>query len=423
MKNFVFIIKVLLLLGCVPIAQPSSDITSKPNPKRLLYENYNYEPTIKTVQLSPKGNTLLPAVVAQNTSLSLSFDQLVEEADSYSVKIVNCDKDWRPSQLNALQYLTDYNEFDIINYEFSFDTSTPYVHYDFDVPSIKRSGNYLLIVYRSDNPGDIVITKRLMVVEPLVEIIPTANMIGLTNLSSFNQQINFAVNYPNYPLVNPLSDVSVTIRQNQRDDNKISNLRPTFTRDDITQLQYRYFDQKNTFSATNEFRFFDLRSLVYPGQNVQSVNRTTSPPKTVIATDRPKTNLAYAQYIDNNGQYLISEHLNINGQYTDVKFNLDMSKVSFKENVYLFGEFTDWKKSDEYLMKYDAQNRLYSKEVLLKQGYYEYQYLIEGDSIPYYLEGNHSQAENSYEIFVYYKPFNEQSDLLIGYYTTRRGTN
>ena len=138
--------------------------------------------------------------------------------------------------------------------------------------------------------------------------------------------------------------------------------------------------------------------------------------------DKPKTNLAYAQYKDNNGQYLISEHFDINGQYTDVKFNLDMSKIAYKGAVYLFGEFTNWKRSDEYLMKYDPINKQYTKEVLLKQGYYEYQYIVKGDSIPYYIEGNHSQAENGYEIFVYYKPYSEQSDLLIGYYTTRRGT-
>lgn len=418
MKNMVIVICCLTVFDCVPINQPTDKSTQSIVSKRLFYEDYSYESAIKTVQLTPKGNTMLSAVTSIGSkTLRLTFDQLTEEADNYRVKIINCTKNWKPSGLNSLEYLTDYNEFDIINYEFSFDTQTPYVHYIFDLPAIKRSGNYLLIVYRSDNTSDIVLTKRLMIVESLVSISPTSSLLGLSNLSTFNQQINFTINYPNYPIENPLSNLSVSLRQNQRDDNQISNLKPSFAREDIQQLEYRFFDHQNTFSAVNEFRFFDLRSLLYPGQNVHSVNRTTIPPKATIALDKPKTNLAYAQYDDNNGQYVISQHLNINGHYTNVTFNLDNQKIGFKGNVYLFGEFTNWRISNKFQMRYDPTNKVYTKEILLKQGYYEYQYLVKSDSISSYIEGNHYQAENVYEIFVYYKPYNERSDLLIGYYT------
>ena len=422
MKYLIIIICCFALYSCVPINQPANNDSASSIAKKLLYEDYSYERTIKTVQLTPRGNTLLPAVTSVgNRVLRLTFDDLAEQADNYRVKIVNCNKNWTPSGLNSLEYLIDYNEFDIVNYEFSFDTrSKQYVHYTFDLPGIKRSGNYLLVVYRTGNANDLILTKRLMIVEPLVEIAPTPSLVGLSNLSKFNQQINFVINYPNYPIDNPQSNLSVVIRQNHRDDNRISGLKPSFMREDIKQLEYRFFDHQNTFSATNEFRFFDLKSLIYPGQNVQSVNRTTSPPNTIIAIDKARTNLAYAQYNDNNGQYVISEHLNINGQYTNVTFNLDNKRINYNGNIYLFGEFTDWRVSDEYLMKYDAQKSLYTKDVLLKQGYYEYQYLIKSDSTPYYIEGNHSQTENAYEIFVYYKSFNERSDLLIGYYLTVR---
>ena len=424
MKNTITALVCLLLSSCVPLTTPTSDGSSQTTPKKLLYEDYSYEPNIKTVQLTPRGNTLLPAVsrVGINT-LRLIFDDLSEVADNYQVKIVNCDKNWRPSGLNSLEYLTDYNEFNIVNYEFSFDTQTPYIHYTFDLPSIKRSGNYLLVVFRTENVNDIVLTKRLMIVQPSVEVAPIASLTGLSNLSAFNQQINFTINYPNYEIDNPLSNVSVVLRQNQRNDNSIIGLKPSFTREDIQQLEYRFFDHQNTFSAANEFRFFDLRSIIYPGQNVQSVNRSTVPPKALIALDKPKTNLAYAQYNDNNGQYVIADQLNVNGQYTNVSFQLDTRRIDYTGAVYVFGEFTDWRLSDEYRMKYNREKVRYEKEILLKQGYYEYQYLIKSDSTPYYIEGNHPQAENSYEIFVYYKPINERSDLLIGYYTTNRGVN
>lgn len=423
MKNVVLIVVYCLsLYSCVPVNQPANGNSKQTISKKILYKDYNYESNIKTVQLTPKGNTLLPAVArVGSNNLRLTFDDLVEAADNYRVRLINCDKNWKPSGLSSLEYLTDYNEFDIIDYEFSFDSQTKYVHYEFDLPPIKKSGNYVLIVFRTDNPNNIILTKQLMIIEPLIEVTPTSSLVGLSNLSVFNQQINFTIRYPNYPLDNPISTVNVVIRQNQRSDDQISGLKPSFTREDTRELEYRFFDHKNTFSATNEFRFFDLKSLIYPGQNVHTVNRTTIPPKTIIATDKARTNLAYAQYNDNNGQYVISEHLNINGQYTNITFNLDNKRINYRGNVYLFGEFTDWRLSDKFLMKYDSGNSLYSKEILLKQGYYEYQYMIKSDSTPFYIEGNHSETENVYEIFVYYKPFNERSDLLIGYYTTSRG--
>ena len=420
-KNTVAIICCLTLCSCVPVSQSIDQNKREGISKKLLYEDYSYEPIIKTVQLTPKGNIMLPAVVhVGSNSLRLTFDQLSENIDNYKVKIINCTKNWRPSGLSSLEYLTDYNEFDIVHYEFSLHTQTPYVYYTFDVPAIKRSGNYLLIVYRTNNENDIILTKRLMVVEPLVSITTTQGIAGLSNLSKFNQQIDFTINYPGYPIDNPLNNLNVSLRQNQRNDNQISGLKPSFIREDLQQLEYRFFARQNTFSAVNEFRFFDLKSLLYPGQNVHSVDYSTSLPKAVIALDKPRTNLAYAQYKDNNGQYIISDHLNINGNYVEVTFNLSSKKISHKGNIYLFGEFTNWRISDEYRMRYDPANEVYTKEILLKQGYYEYQYLLKSDSVASYIEGNHYQAENSYEILVYYKPYNERSDLLIGYYTTTK---
>ena len=34
---------------------------------------------------------------------------------------------------------------------------------------------------------------------------------------------------------------------------------------------------------------------------------------------------------------------------------------------------------------------------------------------PYYFEGTHFETENEYEILIYYRAFQPQADLLIGY--------
>ena len=67
-------------------------------------------------------------------------------------------------------------------------------------------------------------------------------------------------------------------------------------------------------------------------------------------------------------------------------------------------------------MTWDAGLGAYQGTVLLKQGVYDYQYVVDGAQ-PFQLEGSHFQTENLYEVFVYYRPVRPNADLLIGYTT------
>jgi hypothetical protein len=67
-------------------------------------------------------------------------------------------------------------------------------------------------------------------------------------------------------------------------------------------------------------------------------------------------------------------------------------------------------------MNYDETKKEYTGTAFLKQGWYDYQYFVKSASLPsYYFEGTHYETENDYEIFVYYRSFQPQADLLIGY--------
>jgi len=67
-------------------------------------------------------------------------------------------------------------------------------------------------------------------------------------------------------------------------------------------------------------------------------------------------------------------------------------------------------------MQYDSAQGLYTSKILLKQGWYDYQYLVKSPQVPAtYFEGSHFETENFYEIFVYNRPFQPRADLLIGY--------
>ena len=125
---------------------------------KLKYEDAIYLSNIKTVELyplldRPMAKLEAPAIpIVQPYPLLLEFDQLTEDADYFMAKIIHCNANWEPSDLHDLDYLNEFNEFRIDNYEFSFDTRVNYVHYSLLIPRVKIPGNYLVVIYREDNP-------------------------------------------------------------------------------------------------------------------------------------------------------------------------------------------------------------------------------------------------------------------------------
>ena len=423
-QTVVLIITLFLLSSCVPLDQGKSSVSNQSYPP-LVLADHNYSKSIKSVQLyrNDEGfrDQTSPSVThLRQNNLLLEFDDLKVDADIYRVKIINCTASWKKSSLSNLEFLYDFNEFNINKFEFSVDTEVPYVHYQFQIPKIKLAGNYVVVVYRGDNVQDLVLSKRFMVYENKVSITPANLISGFTNISRLNQQIEFNIEYKDYKLVNPLQSVTVHIRQNKRWDNMISGIKPNFIREDVKQIEYRFFNNGKNFLSGNEFRFFDLRSLRYPGQNIQKVEDEMGKQRVYIMPDKPRAHLAYAQYNDNNGCYYIDSRdggdPKFSAEYNNVKFSLISNKIEQKGDIYVFGALTDWQLNEYNKMSFNQENGRYEADIMLKQGFYDYTYYFKSDSTDYnYVEGNYFDTENEYEIFVYYRPFNSRTDLLIGY--------
>ena len=406
----------LAIASCTPIAQ--SSVNSESNPKTLRLTDFAYEPQIKTIELGPDGVTSAPAVTRFGQwNLILTFDDLRPDRDSYYARIIHCNYDWTKSDLADLDFMTAYNEFPINTTEFSVDTHIPYVHYTYTLPAVKLPGNYVLMVYRGSNKEDVVLTKRFMVFENLVRFTSSGNLIGPGTLANLNQQLNFTVNYNNITILNPMVDVHVNIQQNQRWDNMAVDIRPSFAREMEKELEYRFFDESKMFKGGNEFRFFDMRSLNNPGRNVGYVAKNNKPYDVYIAKDKPRGSEAYSQYNDLDGGFSIS-----NLDYRDLAFtnyvNVHFSLASPRINgdVYVTGGFNYWNLNQDNKLQYDSSQSIYTGSMLMKQGWYDYQYLVKSETLPpSYLEGSHYETENYYEIFVYNKPFQPRADLLVGY--------
>jgi hypothetical protein len=404
------------LTACTPLSQ--SSLNSDPNPKTLRLADAVYEPQIKTVQLSPEGFPLQSAVTSYGQwNLLLQFDDLRADNDTYYARIVHCNFDWSRSSLQDLDFLTNYNEFPINNWEYSVDTHLQYVHYWFKLPDVKLPGNYVLIIYRAGDREDIVLSRRFLVYDNRVTFTLSENLVGPGAIANVNQQLNFNVNYKNVPVVNPLLDIHAAIRQNQRWDNLAGDVRPTFVREIEKDIEYRFFDESQMFRGGSEFRFFDMRSLNNPGRNVDYVKRNVKPLEVYIARDKSRADEAYSQYDDLNGGFIIDNYdyrdLGF-ANYAGVTFSLQARKIP--GDVFITGAFTNWDLSSENKMEYDSAQGLYLARLLLKQGWYDYQYVVRSPGIAAnYFEGSHFETENVYEIFLYHRPFQPQADLLIGY--------
>ena len=86
--------------------------------------------------------------------------------------------------------------------------------------------------------------------------------------------------------------------------------------------------------------------------------------------------------------------------------------------LYVFGALSDWQYKTEFRLKYNYKRFGYEADILLKQGYYNYEYVFlkdgeeQGDET--FIEGTHWETENDYTIYVYHHPIGANYDMLVG---------
>ena len=132
----------------------------------------------------------------------------------------------------------------------------------------------------------------------------------------------------------------------------------------------------------------------------------------------PRLNYLYDQ--DANGSFYIRNSDNIENDrtcdYVYVNYKL-MPAQPYNTDVIIAGNWTT-EESAGYVMTYDEQEKSYNAQILQKQGYYSYQYLLcdkDGQTHIMPEEGSFFETENRYQAFVYYKGVSERTWRLLGY--------
>jgi hypothetical protein len=397
----------------------------------LLNQDYTYKNSIKTILLYPhyQGDIdpkhhLKAAVGVLNSdqNLVLEFDDLSDQFQTYHVKILPYSSDWQLLRLNEVEYIAEYNDFIIADYQLSFSTKIPYYHYRFELPKLKVAGNFLLYVYKDNNKNDLVLSKRFMINANRVGVAGTVQYSNELVKRNTHQQVNFEVKYAGYSILNPKSEVKIVIRQNYRWDKTIANLKPQFDKAGEYILDYSFYQSETDFEGGNEFRFFDTRSLRSRLIGVNKIDYLEEGYNVNLYVDRLQSKKSYVFANDFDGQFLIDNYETNKGDteadYCHVKFNLEANNTDETE-YYVVGSFNNFKCDENNKMVLDTKTNLLSAQIYLKQGIYNYNYVTKNPvtSTPEqtFTEGNHSQTQNTYEIFVYHKPFGGRTEQLVGY--------
>ncbi|MGE5395019.1 MAG: DUF5103 domain-containing protein [Candidatus Saccharibacteria bacterium] len=391
------------------------------------YQNAVYKDNIKSVQLFTEKNEMSIPIIELGSSsrLLLKFDELAEEPGQYSYTLIHCDSHWNESYIQQLDYLTGFPDNPINDYAMSFNTTVKYVNYQLYIPnedcSPKLSGNYALVVFEGNDRKKPILIQRFYVVEPLVKIEGLVKKATFDPYNGGNQEVDFKIHHEQLKLLNPREDIKVVIMQNRRWDNAILDLKPLFIRENL--LDYDY-NKENVFPGGNEFRYFDLRSIRHNGENVADIQFIRPYYHVTLVPDAIRNGKEYFFYKEMNGNFVIESQDRVTDydtecDYAFVHFFLAVPAQLTGGSVNVFGALTGWNANKSNEMKYNFQRAGYELTLLLKHGYYNYQYVYvpqgaqKADATN--IEGTHFETENEYQIFAYYRDMSARYDRLVGF--------
>lgn len=400
----------LMMTGAVTAQQPDSI----------------YVKNIKTARLYNTGDQFSLPVIKLNSNdrVELHFDDMDGDVKYYYYNYQLCDIDWKPVVINSFDYLKGFNQMRINDYRFSSIALTRYTHYQALLPDRNsypiKSGNYLLRVFLNGDTSQLVFTKRLMVLENKASVAARVIQPYAPQFFRTHQKIQFTIDIKGLDAFNAAQQIKVVILQNNRWDNAATNVKPTFIRG--TTLEY---NSENTavFPAGKEWRWLDLRDFHLQSDRVVTANYKKNSTDIFLRPDGPLSGQRYVYYRDLNGMSSIEAIRGVNpfweGDYATVYFSfVPPNGLPYPKNdIYLFGQLTNYSYSDSLKMIFNSQKGIYETHLLMKQGYYDYTYISvdkNDPSIRTQLDGNYFETENLYTILVYYKSFSGRADELIG---------
>lgn len=377
-------------------------------------------PYIKSVQFYGNTSQSQLPVLRLGDPLNLSFDDIIGDEADYYYTITHHNYDWTPSVLAKTEYLKGVDDVRIMNYTNSVSTLQLYTHYELQIPNqyttaLLKSGNYLLSVF--NNEDELIFSRKFMIYDPQVtvgvEILRTRNLEYIEE----KQVVNFNVDGGDLILINPENTVKPLIIQNNDLKRAIGPIEPQFSIGNM--LQYRY-DEETSFFAGNEFFDFDNKDIRAATNRVQYIELLDLY-HNYLFRNITRDNTVYTYNPDLNGNFKINtiqgDEPKVNAEYAWIHFSLDHPQRALDEEIHVYGNFNNYVIEDATKMQYNPESKRYELPLLLKQGYYNYRYVVvkDGSLLPFNpVDGDFWQTENIYDVLIYYRAPGSRFDELIG---------
>ncbi len=418
---------ILIIFCCVIFSLNSFALQNS----EFYYQNAVFREEIKTVQLYSEGFAQSHPVyeLGSDANLILKFDDISGEVKNYYYTIIHCDADWNESYLDQTEYIDGFTENPLDDYAMSFNTTMNYVNYQLRIPNeqvdLKYSGNYVLVVYEDQDKEKLVLTRRFHVLDRKVDVRGVVKKATFDPFKGDNQEVDFTISHPNLAIDNPQDDIKVVVMKNRRWDNAIRDLKPRFIRGN--ELVYDY-SKENVFKGGNEYRYFDIRTTRYNGENVFATTFHRPYFHITLMKDEIRSNKKFFSYKEMNGNFVVEsqervEDFDTECEYVFVHFTLEMEAQLVGGTVNVFGALTDWNANKSNEMTWNYETAAYELTLLLKQGYYNFQYVYVPDGANVaeedVLEGSHVETENVYQVLVYHKGISGRYDELVGFQLLR----
>lgn len=398
-------------------------LSAQPGRTTLLAEH------IHTLRTMVDGeDTFVPVVqLGGSQTLEFSFDDFTHEYRRYTYRVEHCDYQGNPTEdLFSSDYVTSGDDEEVIEtYQPSQNTSVLYNHYSLTLPSsrmrILKSGNYRLTISMENEEGETIPVVRTYfgVVDPQIRLSATCSTNTDVDWNNAHQQLSVNVDMGSLVIRDAAEEYKLIILQNGRYDNLVTAPRPTSQSGQ--QLIWDH-SRELIFNAGNEYRKMEFLSHRYPGMHGESMKWFDPYYHYILFPDTPRPNYLYDE--DQNGISVVrtenSSSPETEADYALVHFTLQADELP-EAKLYVDGRWASGGFQPATQMHYDAASGQYEATVLLKQGYYNYQYLAVSDADAksgvgktFPIEGDYYQTENEYTFLSYYKATGSRYWQMVG---------
>lgn len=374
---------------------------------------------IKTLTLTVDDDPTLPPYLALrgHQHIDIEWDEMSHEYKRYRYHIDHCDWDWQPTDdIFESDFLEGLNDQLIEDFEKSFNTTQIYTHYRLRVPSkeirLRLSGNYRVRIYEEDSEDEPVLEARFCIYEREAGIIAELSSNTDIDFNDRHQQMTLSVGFGALQVFDPQRELKVIVMQNRRWDSRIEGLVPNVRKANGIEFTH---NRSLIFPAGNEYHRFEILDVHRTATGVDRIDWFEPYYHATLFPAVIDNSYSYAE--DQNGVYVVRSSDNYDdwttAEYVVVHFFLETPRLPGGD-VYVSGWWAGQTFNPDCKMEYDAEHGYYHAAILLKQGYYSYEF-IQKDGLTQRTMGSFFETENEYEVLVYYRQQGSRYDRLAGY--------